>query len=52
MEQLAIKVNILLYYSGVALEKLGKFNEAIVMFDRSIQLNPNQAGVYFNKGLI
>ena len=36
--------------SGVALYKLGKFNEAILMYDRAIQINPKNAEAYYNKG--
>ena len=28
-----------------------KFNEGIIMFDRAIQINPNNAQIYYLKGL-
>ena len=35
---------------GYALGKLGKLNEAIVMFDMAITINPNDAKSYICKG--
>ena len=37
-------------FSGIALEDLGKFNEAITMYDRAIQIDPNIAYAYTSKG--
>ena len=46
-----IKVRSLdLFLSGVALENLGKYDEAIIMYDHSLKLNPNYALAYYNKG--
>ena len=46
-----IKVRSLdLFLSGVALENLGKYDEAIIMYDHALKLNPNDAGTYCNKG--
>ena len=46
-----IKVRSLdLFLSGVALENLGKYDEAIIMFDHALKSNPNNAVIYTNKG--
>ena len=37
-------------YLGIALQNLGKCNEAIIMYDRSLELNPNDLNSYLNKG--
>ncbi len=36
---------------GVALDDLGKYDEAIEAYDEAIRLNPNYAKAWFNKGL-
>ncbi|MBI4999947.1 MAG: tetratricopeptide repeat protein [Euryarchaeota archaeon] len=35
---------------GVALEKMGKSDEAVECFDKALQENPNDAWAWFNKG--
>ena len=45
-----IKVKLWIYSLGVAFEAMGKFNEAILMYDRAIKINPNNALTYYNKG--
>ena len=40
----------MIYYSGVALRNLRKYEEAIIMFDQGLKINPNDAKTYFNKG--
>jgi len=35
---------------GVALGNLGKFDEAIVCFDRALEINPEYAEAWYNKG--
>ena len=37
-------------FLGVALRRLGKNSEAILMFDRAIEINPNNESTYINKG--
>ena len=37
-------------HRGIALKKLGQFNQALVDFSRAIQLNPNDAGSYNERG--
>jgi tetratricopeptide (TPR) repeat protein len=39
------------YNKGVALVDLGKYEEALVYFDKAIELNPNDAEVWDNKGI-
>ena len=45
-----IKVRVIDLFSGVALMNLGKFEEAIIMYDRALKINPNDAKTYLNKG--
>ena len=45
-----IKVRNLDLFSGIALNNLGKFNEAIEMYDRALQINSNSSVTYHNKG--
>ena len=49
-QHILTKVQISSYYSGNALHEQHKYNDAIIMFDRAIQINPNYATAYFNKG--
>lgn len=44
-----IKVKIHNNYKGLALKKLGKFNDAIIMYDRALLINPNDADTYHRK---
>ena len=44
------KVKDLILFKGVSLEKLGKINEAISMYDRALEINPKNANVYYNQG--
>ncbi|CAD8177405.1 unnamed protein product [Paramecium octaurelia] len=37
---------------GLALYTLNKYNEAIVCYVKAIQIDPNYADAYLNKGLI
>ena len=50
LQHILTKVKILSYYSGSALNQLHKYYDAIIIFDRAIQINPNGATAYFNKG--
>ena len=36
---------------GAALEKTEKFDEAIRMYDRGLNIYPNQSNITFDKGL-
>ena len=49
-EHILTKVNISSYNTGTALRKLNKHNDAIIMYDSAIKINPNDATAYFNKG--
>ena len=37
---------------GIALLLLGKYNNAIVMFNKAIELNPNLAQAFQSKGVL
>jgi len=39
------------YNKGLALRKLGKYNEVIQCYDRALQIDPNYALAWYNKGL-
>ena len=43
-------MKIYLYYIGVSLNNLKRFDEAIQMYDKAIQLNPQYSKAYNNKG--
>ena len=45
-----IKVNYLSLISGIALINLGKYDEAIIMYDNALQINPLNADTYSKKG--
>ena len=36
---------------GTSYAKSGRYNEALDYFNKALELNPNFAGAYFNKGL-
>ena len=38
------------FYSGALLQELQKYNDAIIMYDRAIQINPNSPEVYDDRG--
>ena len=40
IRQILIKVEYFDLFSGVALDNLGKFDEAITMYDRALKINP------------
>ena len=46
-----IKVEVFLYYIGISLYNLNRFEEAIQMNDKALQLNPQDSLAYNNKGL-
>ena len=48
---MSIKVYFLDLFPGIALEGLGKFEEAIMMYDQYLKINPNDPVAYFNKGM-
>lgn len=37
---------------GLALNGLGKYNEAIQWFDKVLQIDPNLANAWYNKGFV
>ncbi len=39
------------YNKGIALYKLGKYQEAITSYDKAIEIDPNYAKAWHNKGL-
>ena len=45
-----IKVNDINLFSEVALCNLGKANEAIIMYDRALEINPQDKETYCNIG--
>ena len=38
-------------FKGLSLSRLGKYEDSIIMFDHSIEINPNDANSYYNKGI-
>ena len=40
-----------LYDKGVALARLGKYEEAVVSFDNALEINPNGSDILSNKDL-
>ena len=50
LQHILTKVKISSYNSGNALHELDKYNDAIIMYDSAIKINPNYATAYFNKG--
>ena len=44
-------MKICIYYIGNSLYDLKQFEEAIQMYDKAIQLNPQDSEAYNNKGL-
>ena len=48
---ITIKVFDLDLILGCALKDLGRFNEAIRMFDYALLINPNKEEIYYNKGI-
>ena len=38
------------YFKGFALNSLGKYDEAIKMFDKAIKIDPRDAAAWHNKG--
>ena len=49
-KHMPVKVRVFYVFSGDALDFLGKFEEAIIMYDRALKINPNNAKTYVNKG--
>ena len=47
-----IKVIDVYLFSGVALSNLGKINEAIIMYDRALEMNPYDKETYCNMGIL
>ncbi|KAM3127141.1 hypothetical protein pb186bvf_020758 [Paramecium bursaria] len=43
------KGEVLNLFLGIALSKLGKFEEAIIIYDLALKINPNAADLYLNK---
>ena len=39
-----------IYYKGICLDDLQRYEEAIQMFDIAIKLNPQFSEAYYNKG--
>ena len=51
LERIIIKVkDFFIIFSGMALKELQKFNDAIMMYEMAIKINPNYANAYVNKG--
>ena len=50
IRQILIKVGYFDLFSGVALRNLEKFDEAIIMYDRALKINPYDCTAYVNKG--
>ena len=46
------KVRVLDLIPGVAFDNLGKFDDAIKMYNQALKINPNDANAYINKGKI
>ena len=44
------KVRYLNLISGLAFDNLGKFDDAIKMYNQALKINPNDANAYVNKG--
>lgn len=36
---------------AMVLDKMGRFEDSVAMFDVSIELDPEYAGTYYNKGI-
>ena len=46
-----IKVKKKVIIIGMALKELGYITEAISMYDLALRINPNDATLYYNKGI-
>ena len=46
-----IKVILNIYFSGVVLIKLGKENEALIIYDLALSINPKDSNALTNKGI-
>src|SRR5882672_6459236 len=46
-----LSLDVILYYRGDGYRSTGEYDRAIQDFDRSIQLNPNSASTFINRGL-
>ena len=38
-------------HKGIALSKLGNYDEALEYYDQAIKINPNRSDTWYNKGL-
>jgi tetratricopeptide (TPR) repeat protein len=47
---LLILFNNPLLYLGIELYNLGKYEDAIINYDRAIKINPNDSDYFYNKG--
>ena len=49
MRHVIIKVKISIYFWGRALQELHSYDDAIIMYDNVIQINPYHAQAYYQK---
>ena len=47
LKHISIKVRILTYFLGTALAGIHKYNDAIIMYDRCIKINPNFSEAFY-----
>ena len=49
--RITTKVYIILSFAGISLEEVKRFDEAILMFNKALQIDPNNSNVYDHKGI-
>ena len=50
MKHIQIKVKNRYNFQGSSLNSLGRFEDAIKMYDKALQINPQCSAAYYNKG--